>query len=144
MENYIFSMEKVLDYREDIEKLKREEFAKINLEISQLETEIAKINIELKEINEKIFKIQNANELFQIQLYREALEEKLEIQKLRLSEKRKALEDKRKELTKAQADRKVMEKLKEKDYSQFVYKKNLKEQKELDEFSVMRFKHAKN
>lgn len=144
MENYIFSMEKVLDYREDIEKLKREEFAKINLEISQVEAEIAKINIELKEINEKIFKIQNANELFQIQLYREALEEKLEIQKLRLSEKRKALEDKRKELTKAQADRKVMEKLKEKDYSQFVYKKNLKEQKELDEFSVMRFKHAKN
>ncbi|TFZ39920.1 flagellar export protein FliJ [Soehngenia longivitae] len=144
MENYIFSMEKVLDYREDIEKLKREEFAKINLEISQLEIEIAKINIELKEINEKIFKIQNANELFQMQLYREALEEKLEIQKLLLSEKRKALEDKRVELTKAQADKKIMEKLKEKDYSQFMYKKNLKEQKELDEFSVMKFKHAKN
>ena len=144
MENYIFSMEKVLDYREDIEKLKREEFAKINLEISQLETEIAKINIELKEINEKIFKIQNANELFQIQLYREALEEKLEIQKLILSEKRKALEDKRVELTKAQADKKIMEKLKERDYSQFMYKKNLKEQKELDDFSVMKFKHSKN
>jgi flagellar FliJ protein len=144
MEKYIFSMEKVLDYREDIEKLKREEFAKINLEISQLETEIAKINIELKEINERIFKIQNANELFQIQLYRQALEEKLELQKLRLSEKRKALEDKRVELTKAQTDKKIIEKLKEKDYSQFMYKKNLKEQKELDEFSVMRFKHAKN
>ena len=144
MENYIFSMEKVLDYREDIEKLKKEEFAKINLEISQLETEIAKINIELKEINERIFKIQNANELFQIQLYRQALEEKLEIQKLILSEKRKALEDKRVELTKAQADKKIMEKLKEKDYSQFMYKKNLKEQKQLDEFSVMKFKHAKN
>ena len=144
MENYISSMEKVLDYREDIEKLKKEEFAKINLEISQLEIEIAKINIELKEINEKIFKIQNANELFQIQLYREALEEKLEIQKLILSEKRKALEDKRVELTKAQADKKIMEKLKERDYSQFMYKKNLKEQKELDEFSVMKFKHAKN
>ncbi|HOK62329.1 MAG TPA: flagellar export protein FliJ [Soehngenia sp.] len=144
MENYIFSMEKVLDYREDIEKLKAEEFAKIKLEISGIEKEIAKLNIELKETNEKIFEVQNAYELIQVQLYREALEEKLEIQKLLLSEKKKALEDKRAELTKAQSDRKIMEKLKEKDYSQFMYKKNMKEQKKLDDISVMKFKHAKN
>lgn len=144
MENYIFSMEKVLDYREDIEKLRAEEFAKIKLEISGIEKEIAKLNIELKETNEKIFEVQNAYELIQVQLYREALEEKLEIQKLLLSEKKKALEDKRAELTKAQSDRKIMEKLKEKDYSQFMYKKNMKEQKELDDISVMKFKHAKN
>jgi len=144
VENYIFSMEKVLDYREDIEKLKAEEFAKIKLEISGIEKEIAKLNIELKETNEKIFEVQNAYELIQVQLYREALEEKLEIQKLLLSEKKKALEDKRAELTKAQSDRKIMEKLKEKDYSQFMYKKNMKEQKKLDDISVMKFKHAKN
>jgi len=137
-------MEKVLDYREDIEKLKAEEFAKIKLEISGIEKEIAKLNIELKETNEKIFEVQNAYELIQVQLYREALEEKLEIQKLLLSEKKKALEDKRAELTKAQSDRKIMEKLKEKDYSQFMYKKNMKEQKKLDDISVMKFKHAKN
>ncbi|TJX66269.1 flagellar export protein FliJ [Soehngenia saccharolytica] len=137
-------MEKVLDYREEIEKQKAEEFAKIRYEISQMETEIAKLNLELKSINEKICSVQNVNELLQLQLYRELLEENIKMQKLLLTEKRKSLEEKRNELKKAQTDRKIMDKLKEKDYSQFVYKRNLKEQKELDDISVMKFKRTKN
>lgn len=144
MEEYSFYMEKVLDYREEIEKQKAEEFAKIRYEISQMETEIAKLNLELKSINEKICSVQNVNELLQLQLYRELLEENIKMQKLLLTEKRKSLEEKRNELKKAQTDRKIMDKLKEKDYSQFVYKRNLKEQKELDDISVMKFKRTKN
>lgn len=144
MEEYIFSMEKVLDYRVDVEKQKAGEFAKIRYEISQIETEIAKLNLELKSINEKICNVQNVNELLQFQLYRELLEENVKMQNLLLTEKRKALEEKRNELTKAQTDRKIMDKLKEKDYSQFIYKRNLKEQKELDDISVMKFKRTKN
>ncbi len=143
MEEYSFSMEKVLDYRVDVEKQKAEEFAKLKFEITEIETEITKLNIELKSINEKICSVQNVNELLQLQLYRELLEENVKMQKLLLIEKRKSLEEKRNELKKAQTDRKIMDKLKEKDYSQFVYKRNLKEQKELDDISVMKFKRTK-
>lgn len=144
MEEYSFSMEKVLDYRVDVEKQKAEEFAKLKFEITEIETEITKLNIELKSINEKICSVQNVNELLQLQLYRELLEENVKMQKLLLIEKRKSLEEKRSELKQAQIDRKIMDKLKEKDYSQFIYKRNLKEQKELDDISVMKFKRTKN
>ncbi|MBC7087500.1 MAG: flagellar export protein FliJ [Tissierellales bacterium] len=144
MENYIFSMEKVLDYREDIEIKKAEEFAKIKFEISKIEEEINKLTMELSHLKEKIGSINKVSELMQTQLYIQLLEENIDMKKLLLLEKNRSLEEKRIELTKAQTDRKVMEKLKEKDYREFKYKKNMKEQKELDDISIMKFKRAKN
>lgn len=144
MENYIFSMEKVLDYREDIEIKKAEEFAKIKFEISKIEEEINKLTMELSHLKEKIGSINKVSELMQTQLYIQLLEENIDMKKLLLLEKNRSLEEKRIELTKAQTDRKVMEKLKEKDYREFKYKKNIKEQKELDDISIMKFKRAKN
>ena len=44
------------------------------------------------------------------------------------------------ELVDAQKDRKIMEKLKEKDYENYKEKENLEEQKFLDEISVVKYK----
>lgn len=141
---YKFSMEKVLGWREDLEKASMEKFARTQNELNQEKLTLSNLYKEYEILKEKSIKSKSANEIKQYQLYKSDLEEKIEFQTQVVEEKTKELEERRLELVDTQKDRKIMENLKEKDYTNYQEKVKLEEQKFLDEMSVLKYKKAVN
>jgi flagellar FliJ protein len=139
---YKFSMEKILGWREDIEKSKMEKFARAQNELNQEKLILSNLLKEYENLKAKASKYKTVNELKQYQLYKYVLEERIEMQEQLIEQKTKELEEKRLDLIKAQKDRKIMEKLKEKDYENYKEEEKLNEQKFLDEMSVMKYKNT--
>lgn len=140
MNNYNFSMEKILEWRSTIEKEKMESFGRIQKQIRYEKARLAEFKLEVKDARLKSMKEINIHKLQQYNVYIQSIEEKIILKEKSILNLRQALENERLELISAQKDRSVMEKLKEKDLSK--YKKNIKalEQKELDEIAVLRHK----
>lgn len=142
MRAYKFSLEKVLEWRVDTEKKVAKRFATLQSELTYQETVLNNLRLEDENIKRKILNLKNIHDLKQQYLFKEKIEEKIEEQ-LELIEATKAkIEKERLELLEAQKNRKIMEKLKEKDYTK--YKENLmfEEQKHLDEMAVLRYDAA--
>lgn len=140
MNNYNFSMEKILEWRSTIEKEKMETFGKLQDDLKREKEQLSNLKREVKDARHKSMDELNIYKLQQYNLYIQSIEDRIGIQEKNIQELRQAIEDKRLELVSAQKDRSIMEKLKEKDFS--LYKKNIKalEQKELDEIAVLRHK----
>jgi flagellar FliJ protein len=79
-----------------------------------------------------------------MQLYKQIIEDKIENQIEIIDKKSEELEERRLELVSAQKDRKIMEKLKEKDYISYLDNVRAAEQKQLDEMAVLKFKLAES
>ena len=92
-----------------------------------------------KWIKKKILELNNINDLKQQYLFKQSVEQKIkEILKL-IEQTKTKLEKLRLDLLEAQKNRKIMEKLKEKDYIEYKENLMLEEQKELDEIAVFRY-----
>jgi len=137
---YKFSMEKVLEWRQGKEKSAMEKFAVVQDHVQQQKSILALIMSEFESTKEKCRKRNNIQEMRQQHYYKEAIEEKIEKQTDLIHQTTENLECMRLELVEAQKDRKIIEKLKEKDFS--LYESNIKvvEQKELDEMATLKFK----
>jgi flagellar FliJ protein len=144
MKAYTFSMEKVLEWREGIEKNVMEKFAVFQNELNQEKLTLANLIKEYNMVKEKSLDCKKINELRQLQLYKADLEDRIEIQHQIIERKTKELEEVRQELITAQKDRKIMEKLKEKDYLNFQESLKAEEQKFIDEMAVLKFKKLEN
>lgn len=142
MGTYKFSLEKVLEWRMDSEKKAAKDFALLQNELQYQKTILNNLKLEDERIKKKILKIHNIHELKQQYLFKQTVEEKIERQADLIEKTKESLEDLRLELLEAQKNRKIMEKLKEKDYTS--YKENLMqvEQKELDEMAVLKYDAA--
>jgi len=81
----------------------------------------------------------NVNEMKMHLLYREKLKNQLNSQKKKVDEIETKLEDARGNLIEARKDRKILEKLKEKDKEKFDAEQASREQKELDDLSIMKY-----
>lgn len=141
---YKFSMEKVLEWREDLEKLSMRKFALTQDELNQEILTLSNLYREYEILKEKSIKINKANEIKQYQLYKSGLEKNIESQRQVVEKKTIEFEKRRMELVDSQKDRKIMEKLKEKDYESYQNKVNLEEQKFLDEMFILNYKRAVN
>lgn len=139
MRGYKFSLEKVLEWREDNEKDTAKVFASIQNELQYQQNGLNSLRLEDENIKKKILTLNNINELKQQYLFKQSIEEKIERQIMLIDETTKKLEKQRLELLEAQKNRKIMEKLKEKDYN--TYKEDImnEEQKELDEMAVLKY-----
>lgn len=139
MRAYKFSLEKVLEWREDSERDTAKVFASIQNELQYQQNGLNSLRLEDENIKKKILTLNNINELKQQYLFKQSIEEKIERQIILIDETTKKLEKQRLELLEAQKNRKIMEKLKEKDYN--TYKEDLMnaEQKELDEMAVLKY-----
>lgn len=73
-------------------------------------------------------------------LYKTDLESKIKFQEEIIDRRKIEVEEVRERLQIAQKDKKIMEKLKEKDLENHTLELNKKNQKEMDEFAVLRFK----
>lgn len=144
MKAYSFSMEKVLEWRQNIEKNTMEKFAIVQSKLSLQQADLEKMKVRLKEINERVKPYKNIEELKQKDFYKVVLVEQMERQEDLISKSKEELEEMRLELIQAQKDRKIMEKLREKDIN--AYEKGLRhmEQKEIDEMAVMKYKKEMN
>jgi len=131
-------LENVLEWRTNIEKSTIERFAIVQREMeSQRQILNNLIKEHKKAKNNK--KYGNIYEIRQHHIYIEDLEEQVEKNEIILYQIKQRLEKARQELLAAQKDRKVMEKLKEKDMEEYIAKMKAIEQKELDEIGVLNY-----
>ena len=136
---YKFSLQNVLEWRKDQEDEAKLELiqAKNTLENeNRYLTKLINENIRLKEkaaLNKRV------DVMRQDDLYREVLNDKIIQQKLIVEQTEHDVKRAEKELLKAHQDKKVMEKLKEKEEIEYYEEIESIEQKNLDEFATMTF-----
>lgn len=134
-----FSLDNVLEWRED-----QEEAAKLN--VSLVENELLKEknklqslvneNIRLKE--KSIFTV-NVHHMRQEDLYKALLEEQIIQQKLVVERVEADLAEEKEKLLVAHKDRRIMEKLEERELESYKEEIDSAEQKQLDEFGTINF-----
>lgn len=136
---YKFSLQNVLEWRKDQEDEAKLELiqAKNTLENeNRYLTKLINENIRLKEkaaLNKRV------DVMRQDDLYRKVLNDKIIQQKLIVEQSEHDVKRAEKELLKAHQDKKVMEKLKEKEEAEYYEEIESIEQKNLDEFATMTF-----
>jgi flagellar protein FliJ len=135
--NYSFKMEKVLEYRSNMEKTKVEDYAKINILLNKEKEHLDNLESEYNSKTKKT--VTNVSEMKMQLMYKEKLKKQLNSQKEKVDEISTNLEDARGNLIEARKDRKIMEKLKEKDKEKFDAVAASNEQKELDDISIMKY-----
>lgn len=139
MQGYRFSMEKVLDWRSDQEdaakRLVKDKEDKVRIE----EDKLNRIRTESRRLrNENLF-YKNVDELKRQNLYKDLLDDKIIKQRLALQTAEQELLMARNKLKEAHKDKKVMEKLEEKEYLRFNDTMKKKEQAQLDEIATLNF-----
>jgi flagellar FliJ protein len=130
-------MEKILEYKSSIEKEKVEDYTKINILLSKEKDHLDSLESEYNSNAQK--KSMNVNEMKLQLLYREKLSSQLNSQKKKVVEIETKLENARGDLIEASKDRKILEKLKEKDKEKYDAELASREQKELDDLSIMKY-----
>lgn len=139
MQGYRFSMEKVLELRSDQEdaakRLVKDKEDKVRIE----EDKLNRIRTESRRLrNENLF-YKNVDELKRQNLYKDLLDDKIIKQRLALQTAEQELLMARNKLKEAHKDKKVMEKLEEKEYLRFNDTMKKKEQAQLDEIATLNF-----
>ena len=137
MKSYKFKMDKVLEYRENVEKVKVEDFAKITHKLRREEEHLKDLQETLEE--KKKVKQEDLYGMKMGFLYREKLKAEVDRQVSKVKEISVKAEAAQHVLLEARKDRKIMEMLKEKDREKYRLDLLNTEQKELDDLSVMRF-----
>lgn len=137
MMNYKFKMEKVLEYKSNVEKNKVEDYARMSTKLSQETEHLLTLEDELKERTRE--KVTDINAMKMQFLYKEKLKTEVQHQKSRVEEVSQKTNVARDVLIEARKDRKIMEMLKDKDKERHHREMLLQEQKELDDLTIMRF-----
>ena len=144
MKNYKFSLQSVLEVRDNEEKNVLEEFVQAQNVLDEADIEMHHLEDELKLCLEKGACSRNVHQLIMENFYKVDLEKKIETQTELVAERTIELEKVRETLQMAQKDKKIIEKLKEKDLEEYKTENLKKNQKEIDEFAVLRFKPSYN
>ncbi|WP_031481318.1 flagellar export protein FliJ [Maridesulfovibrio frigidus] len=137
---YHFELEKVLDFRKQVEEQARLALAQalvLHADHQKVVREIeTKIQIHQKNKYEKL----SADDMWLWRQYDDALKKDLQASHVRLRQLALNLQKCRTEAIKKSKDRKLLEKLKENQAKKYYEEENLKEQKEYDEMATLRFK----
>lgn len=142
MEKFNFNLQRVLDYRIKVEDNKKEEFV-ISLKSYMHEEKILNVlNDKRKSMFEAVSSFKKSQEFQNYSRYMEYLNKKIESQIIVLKKAKEKLNKAKEELIKSTADRKILDKLKEKAKEEFDREENKKEQKLNDDFAM--FSYLKN
>ena len=139
MQKYVFSMEKVLDWRSDLEST-AQQVVKEKQEVVRLEEEkLKRMTSESRKLkSEKLF-YSSIENLKRHNLYKEVLNDKITQQRLNVEKANQDLVLAMDSLKEAHKDKKVMEKLEEKEHTRYVDLLKKKEQDQLDEISTLSY-----
>jgi flagellar FliJ protein len=139
MKKFVFKLQKVLDYRFEIEEKKKDEFAKAQ---KKLLSEKNKLESLIERKKSAVEDKSNYKSKLDYQLllnYIDFMDDKIENQMAEIKKAEDELAIKKDELIKSTADRKVIEKLKEKAKDEFNLEVGQKEQKLNDGFALFSY-----
>ncbi|MFL2100351.1 flagellar export protein FliJ [Desemzia sp. FAM 23991] len=134
-----FSMEKILDWRSDIEEMAKRTVGQVQVKIEAQKAVLEDLIRENTKIKNDQLTTTKINDLRHQQLYKALLDEKIIQQKNQLDLTQKELEDAQAKLVEAHKDKKVMEKLKEKELWSALELEKKEEQQQLDEIATLSY-----
>lgn len=138
MKGFDFRLQKVLDHRQGVEENSKQIFVKSRLEYLKEKEKLDQLKQEMYRELETARDAKKVNAFYYInrQNYIAALEDKIKDQEKRALVFHQNMEKKREAFRESQKDRKVIEKLKEKAYGEFVSESERLEQNQNDEFAL--------
>lgn len=143
---FVYSLQSVLEYRQQIEDIKKEKFAQIlsilKVEKSKLDDITEEVKIVMDQtVSQNGFTLNDhKNYLY----YMMNLQNKIQNQKIKIYEFEKKRETARAELEEAQKSRKIMESLSEKEFEKVLNEIKRKEAIELNDIAVIAYaRHLK-
>ena len=142
MASQTFSMEKILDWRSDLEETAKRKVAQVQVKLDAQQAVLEDLIRENVKVKNERLKINKINDMRHQQLYQALLDEKIIHQKNQLDVVQKELEAAQAELLEAHKDKKVMEKLKEKELWTIAELIKKEEQQQLDEIATLSFGRA--
>lgn len=139
MPNYRFSMEKVLDWRSDQEDAAQRHVKEKETRVKQEDDKLNRILSESRRLKSETLFNKNVNDMKRQYLYKDLLNDKIIKQRLVLQTAEQELVMARNQLKEAHKDKKVMQKLEEKEHARFKDEVKKKEQSQLDEIATLNF-----
>lgn len=139
MIRYNFSLQNVLDWRNDQENEAKLNLTQIKNNLNKEENYLQQLIYENVQLKEKAALTRKVDVMRQQDLYKEVLDQKIIQQKLIVEQKMNEMKKAEEALLSAHKDKKVMEKLKEKEYETYMETLQIEEQKQIDEFSTITF-----
>lgn len=142
MLGYTFKLEKVLNYKKDIENVKKGVLGNINNKLNVEEERLVSYNDYKNELISKKNEIQKKTNIRKLKLYNNYLESvssNIRKQEELICNINIELEHAKEELLEAVKEKKTLQKLREKDYEQFVSETEKKQEKIID--NIVSFKN---
>ncbi|HZK33979.1 MAG TPA: flagellar export protein FliJ [Bacillota bacterium] len=138
MKQFKYSMESVLDYRKEIEQVRKQEFGELKKQYVVQKAVLDDLEKKLKnalyiQLDKTPVKLADLKSLQKYTIY---LQDKIEKQEELVMEIETRMDQEREKLLAAQKDRKIVEKHKEKSLGKHNYKVYRTEQKANDEFAL--------
>lgn len=142
MAGFKFRLEKVLLYKEQLEKEVKAKLAELNAQREQLKKRYESLKQDELFQEQKLSQtpVNEMGERWLLDNYIKALRQDIQQTQKNISMLEMQIEKTRKELAEKAKDRKIMEKLKEKHFEYYKKEEQLKEQRNLDEIASIRFK----
>ena len=137
-----FSLQKVLDYREQLEEEAKNRFALVQRQYREAKAQLAALSSELETQEARLYGqvIDNAGERWLLESFIKGLRADIEATCARVQNLRATRDEMRRILAARSMDKKLLEKLKERKYRQFLLDERLKEQRFNDEIATLRYK----
>ncbi|WP_245592961.1 flagellar export protein FliJ [Carnobacterium funditum] len=139
MSKFKFSMEKVLDWRSDTEETKKKNLGDAEREKVQQDSLLKDMIQENIKIKNESLTTTRIDILRRQNMYKVMLDERIIQQKNQVEIAIKSVETARLELMEAHKEKKVMEKLKEKEFNLLASQEKSEEQKQLDEMATLSY-----
>lgn len=135
MRGYSFKLDKVLNFKESIENVKKLEYGDINQKLVREEERLLKYNIYKKDLLAKRKEFTQRTNINNLKLYNRVLEDisrTIKNQEKIISDIKVELEIAKEELLVAMQEKKAFEKLKENDYNEYIVEFKKSEEKTID------------
>ena len=136
-----FSLQKVLDYREQLEEEAKNRFALVQRQYREAREQLAALSSELKTQEERLYGqvVDNAGERWLLESFIRGLRADVESSTARVSNLQMMRDEMRKVLAARSMDRKLLEKLKDPKRRQYLLDEHPKEQRFNDEIATLRY-----
>lgn len=143
MRGFSFKLDKVLNYKENIENIKKAEYGDINQKLIREEEKLLSYHTYKKDLLEKRNEHSKGTTINNLKLYNRVLEDisqAIKNQEKLILDIKKELEKSKEELLVAMQEKKSFEKLKENDYEEYIVEAKKSEEKIIDE--IVSFKNS--
>ncbi|EOC99305.1 flagellar export protein FliJ [Caldisalinibacter kiritimatiensis] len=138
MKKYKFKLQKILDYKEGVENKKKSLYGKLKKELEEEEKKLNQVVMRKKKLlaeRNDALEGTTIKDLKAYSLYINSINDEIHQQKNIINRKREECEGAKKELIDITKERKMFEKLKEKDYKEYTYLVKKEEEKLIDQLT---------